>query len=124
MTAAASKKTHRYSLACLAAFAASAVTATAFAGAPTVVSATPQFNAAPSVKVRYDDLNMATENGTATLYRRIVSAARQVCPDQYSRNLKDASDSRKCQATAIARAVQDVNSPQLALVHATHINHG
>lgn len=124
MTIAISKKTRHSTLACLAAFVTSAIVTTAFAGAPTVVSATSSFDAAPSVKVRYDDLNLSTDSGTAALYARIKSAARQVCPDQYSRDLNVVSASRACQATAIAKAVQDVNSPQLALIHATHVNHG
>jgi UrcA family protein len=103
-------------LACLVVFAASAVTTTSFAASPS--------DEAPSVRVRYDDLNLSTAQGTNALYRRIVRAARDVCPDPYSRDLDVRAASDRCQAAAIAKAVRDVNSPQLAAVHASHVSRG
>jgi len=118
MNALIAKVTRPYTLACMAA--ALAVSATAFAGAP--ISS--PLDAVPSVTVRYDDLNLTSDSGTAMLYKRIANAARQVCPDEFSRDMMIVTASRACQAQAIARAVQDVNSPKLALVHEAHVRHG
>jgi len=77
-------------------------------------AATPDVDA-PSVKVRYDDLNLATSAGVNVLYRRISAAARQVCPDIYSRDPHVALAAQHCQAAAVAKAVTEVNSPSLAM---------
>src|SRR5579862_5402357 len=80
MTTAASKLTAlRRSLAVAGAFATLAVTTASFATAPS--------DEAPSVTVRYDDLNLATDAGANTLYRRISSAAWSVCRADYTRDL-------------------------------------
>jgi len=108
--------TLRRSLAVAGAFAALAVTTGSFAAAPS--------EERPSVKVRYDDLNLTTTAGVNALYRRISHAASQVCPDIYSRDLTVSAAGRRCRASAIAEAVQTVNNPQLALVHAAHTSRG
>jgi UrcA family protein len=106
----------RRSLAVAGAFAMLTVATTSFAGAP---SADP-----PTMSVRYDDLDLATAAGVNTLYRRISAAAQQVCPDVYSRDLGVVAAGERCQANAIAQAVRQVNSPQLALVHAARASRG
>jgi UrcA family protein len=107
--------TFRSTVACLAVFAASAVTAAV---------AAPANDAGPTVRVRYDDLNLSSDQGTHTLYRRIVKAAQQVCPDTNSRDLDVRAAGERCQAVAIAQAVSDVKSPQLAMLHASRVSHG
>jgi len=79
---------------------------------------------APSVAVRYDDLNLSTTNGVNTLYHRISAAAREVCPDVYSRDPNVILAGRHCQADAIAKAVREVNNPSLAMLHANHVARG
>jgi UrcA family protein len=117
MNTATSKLTNfRRSLAVAGAFAALTVATTSFAGAP---SADP-----PTVAVRYDDLNLSTPAGVNALYHRISVAARQVCPDVFSRDMGVVAAGERCQASAVAHAVRDVNNPQLALVHAAHVSHG
>jgi UrcA family protein len=117
MTTAASKLTiFRRSLAVTGAFAALAVTTTSFAA--------PLSGGAPSMTVRYNDLNLATAAGVETLYRRIASAARAVCPDDHSRELAVVAASERCQANAVEQAVREVNNPHLALVHASRVSHG
>lgn len=90
--------------------------------------ATPLLAAAPddarSVSVKYADLDLNTASGVDRLYRRIESAAREVCPDINSRDLGIWSAARRCEAEAIAAAVSKVNNPKLALVHASHLSHG
>jgi UrcA family protein len=112
------KLTRPNTLACLTV--ALAVSGTALAGTPSTARSAD----VPTVTVRYDDLNLATDRGTAVLYKRITNAARQVCPDEFSRDLAVVTASRACQAKAIARAVQDVNNPKLALMHEAHLSHG
>jgi UrcA family protein len=108
--------TFRRSLAVAGAFAALTVATTSFAGAPSADSLT--------VAVRYDDLNLSTSAGANALYHRISVAAREVCPEVVSRDMRVAAASKRCQASAVAHAVRDVNNPQLALVHAAHVSHG
>lgn len=97
------------------AFAALAMTSISFAA--------PRSDSPPSVTVRYGDLDLSTAAGADVLYRRISGAARQVCPDVYSRDMNTATAGKRCQATAIATAVQRLDNPQLALVHASHTSH-
>jgi|SRR3569833_341886 len=77
-----------------------------------------------SVAVRYDDLNLSTTVGVNTLYHRISAAAREVCPDIYSRDPNMVLAARHCQSDAVAKAVREVNNPSLAMLHANHAAHG
>jgi len=61
-----------------------------------------------TVTVGYSDLSVSSPEGAASLYRRIVWAARQVC---------EAPDSRACVNKAIADAVTKVGQPELAAVY-------
>ena len=79
---------------------------------------------APSAVVKYGDLNLATEKGANTLYHRIVLAAEKVCPTNFTRDLGQIARARNCQADAVARAVHQVNSPQLAMLHERRSGHG
>jgi UrcA family protein len=106
-------------------------TATAFAviAACVAVSAAGSARAAavsavPTVKVRYADLNLATEQGSLALYGRIVAAAQQVCAPDDIRNLQAVAAARSCRQQAIALAVRDVHSPMLASVYAAESHHG
>jgi UrcA family protein len=105
----------RRSVAVAAAFAAMAVTTTSFA-APV--------SDAPSIAVRYDDLNLATSAGAEALYHRIRNAASQVCRISYTHDVGALAKNRECQANAIAAAVNSVNSSQLAALHAARVSHG
>jgi UrcA family protein len=97
-----------------------------FAGAgmiATASAATPDADV-PSAHVRYGDLNLSTEQGAKALYRRIASAARQVCPDGESRGLENLNRARSCQRAAIERAVQSVHNEHLAAIYAAAFRHG
>jgi UrcA family protein len=72
---------------------------------------------APTVSVRYDDLNLGTAAGAHALYRRIVSAAQQVCPRAEPWDMDLYRASHACQARAIERAVREVHDPRLAAVY-------
>jgi UrcA family protein len=67
-----------------------------------------------SVVVRYADLDVATPNGAAKLYRRIATAAHRVCPDADSRRLEDKMAAWSCRRQAMSRAIDSVDSPALA----------
>jgi UrcA family protein len=78
----------------------------------------------PSLKVRYSDLNLSTEQGSLVLYGRIVAAAHLVCAIDDIRDLKAVRAAQACREQAIAQAVRDVNSPMLASVYAARLQHG
>jgi UrcA family protein len=73
----------------------------------------------PSVVVRFDAHSLDTERGTREVYRRIVSAARSVCPDDdNTRDLQRLSVAQQCQKAAVARAVALVHHQRLAEIAA------
>jgi len=74
-------------------------------------SATAQDSDAPSMKVRYADLNLATEDGARALLQRIRHAARLVCDQQWGDSTEAAMLSRSCFADSTRQAVAKVNSP-------------
>jgi UrcA family protein len=71
----------------------------------------------PTMVVKYGDLDLSTQDGTRALYKRIAFAAAQVCPAVDSRDLARNAHAQVCRDAAIARAVRDVNSPQLAALY-------
>jgi UrcA family protein len=77
----------------------------------------------PRLVIHYSNRTLATESGVQDLYQRIVRAAREVCPDE----LPDlASHARvvKCREQAVARAIQEINNPELAALYATNSKRG
>jgi UrcA family protein len=101
----------------------------AFVGACAAMAVAPMSFAAvpgdsvPTATVRYNDLNLSTPAGVNALYRRIRTAATEVCPNPDARDLSAARAVKQCRVEATARAVRDVNNPQLALVHAARAQH-
>ena len=62
--------------------------------------------------------------GAKALYRRLVNAAAEVCP-QYGGNPHFVTGAvRHCREQAIANAVFKINNPRLAAVHATNAKNG
>jgi UrcA family protein len=97
----------------------SALTGAAFAADAAGAAASGAADAdAPSAVVRFETHSLDTERGTRELYRRIVSAARSVCPDENTRDLQTLNAARRCQKAAIARAVAHIHHPRLAEVAA------
>lgn len=68
-----------------------------------------------SAEVRYDDLNLASQDGAQALKARVVRAAKQVCSADGDKSLKALSQSQSCANIAIARAMPQV---ELALANA------
>jgi UrcA family protein len=81
-------------------------------------------DAVPTVTVRYSDLDLRSDAGSAVLYARLVSAAHQVCPAADNRNLGALAAVRACERQAIANAVRDVNSPKLAAIYSARARRG
>ena len=79
---------------------------------------------APSVVVKYSLDSLASDRGVNELYRRITSAAKQVCPDVSIRDLSAKQHVNECRAQAIARAIQKVDNSRLAALHAGRAKNG
>ncbi len=67
--------------------------------------------------VSYADLDLTTLQGNATLYRRLVSAADQVCDTSDAFGLAERARVKRCKLAAIDVAVRRVDSPMLALIN-------
>jgi UrcA family protein len=69
-------------------------------------------------RVNFADLDLTRNEGAATLYSRIKSAARQVCDPLVVYAPRDSMlRMHRCEEDAIARAVADVNAPVLTSYH-------
>ncbi len=79
---------------------------------------------APSIVVSYGDLDLSSTVGVHTLYNRIATAARQVCPFDGDLDLERNAVARACRAAAIERAVAQVHSEQLAALSPVHAKRG
>ena len=72
----------------------------------------------PQVIVRYSDLNLDSNAGVKTLYRRLTGAAKSVCGKFNQRPLEHRMRWRQCYEQALGAAVVYVNVPSLATLHA------
>ena len=72
-------------------------------------------DAAPSVRVAFGDLNLASAEGVSTFHARLTAAARTVCAaDSLDiRNLREYAMVRSCETQAIANAEHDAHSPKV-----------
>jgi UrcA family protein len=77
----------------------------------------------PRMAVHYSSESLATDSGARAVYRRIVDAAENVCPQQSGGPFVSAAI-KSCRNQAVERAVRAVNSPRLAALHATSANRG
>ena len=93
------------------------------AGVMAAGAATPG-NDVPAVVVKYSDQSLATQDGVNQLYRRLMSAARQVCPEAPIRDLGAVRQSQQCRDEAVARAIRQIDNPQLAALHASRSKNG
>jgi UrcA family protein len=70
--------------------------------------------------VKYADLDVSGPAGATTLYKRLTSAARQVCSGLDGMRLDEKQRYRTCMTDATANAVAAVNKPALTEVHLAH----
>jgi len=74
--------------------------------------------------VHYSDLNLEQPEGALRLYRRIKSAAHQVCDADGSFDFQLTPQYRRCMTNAISGAVDRVQSKQLRSLWAYDTRHG
>jgi UrcA family protein len=77
-------------------------------------------NDVPSVVVKYTAQNLSTDEGVNDLYRRIMYAAKKVCPDASIRDLSALKRAEECRDQAASRAIRQIDNSQLAALYATH----
>ena len=69
--------------------------------------------------VSYADLDLVSTEGMATFEHRVSNAARKVCGSTHFReagSLRRATENKSCYKSAVARAMEQVSSPQLAAI--------
>jgi UrcA family protein len=77
---------------------------------------------AASRTVRYDDLNLSTQAGVQSLYRRIQNAARDVCgPEDVPGTRLTSRAWKDCVSGSIRQAVLSVNKPALTAYYAVRL---
>lgn len=77
----------------------------------------------PRVVLQYDRASLDSNQGVQALYRRIVLAAEEVCPQVVSLDFLSPGV-RACRAQAIAQAVRAIGSPRLAALYRQTIGQG
>jgi UrcA family protein len=70
----------------------------------------------PSVVVKFRPENLLTDSGARTVYRKIVLAAVQVCPQSVGSAVQSPAV-MQCRAESITRAVMKINNSKLAAIH-------
>jgi UrcA family protein len=71
----------------------------------------------PTVTVRYADLNLNTAEGVEALYARLQAAAKKACSQHEGRALIDVVEWRTCYTQALEKAVSNVKSEHLSVLH-------
>jgi len=71
----------------------------------------------PQQVVRFGDLNLTSSEGVSVLYRRIHSAANEVCGGADTRELARVAATKACVDSAISQAVAAVNNPLLTSLY-------
>jgi UrcA family protein len=77
---------------------------------------------APSVTIRYSDLNLAKPGAVQVLYRRVESAAKEVCNHGESRELSRMAAAERCIDQAMGEAIAKIDVPQLNALYRTKSN--
>jgi UrcA family protein len=73
-----------------------------------------------SLAVPCADLNLKSEQGALTLYRRLTHASESVCDVRdtyYTRSLQDRRDARECYYKTLTAAVEAADSDKLTNIH-------
>ena len=81
----------------------------AFAGQPAA-----QPDTLPRAVVHYGDLNVDSAAGRKALTSRLTRAARLVCPDSLSRDLRTKAAGQSCIRDSVAEALSTVGEQRLA----------
>jgi len=78
----------------------------------------------PTRLVRYDARSLATDSGARAIYEKIAAAARQVCMEESSHDLRAFREANQCRKAAIARAVEQIHHPRLVEIASHRANRG
>jgi len=71
----------------------------------------------PQRVVKFQDLDLSTFTGTASLYARLQAASRSVCEPLASRELSRIKQYNDCYEKALDSAVREVRSLSLSTLH-------
>lgn len=85
------------------------------------VAAAAAADRAPSLAFSYSRASLSSERGVATLYERIVRAARAVCPAYLHGDLTAQAEEHlvlQCRRKAVEDAVRRINDPRLSAMEA------
>ena len=91
---------------------------------PAIAGAVPHVNDAGQVvaRVSYAGLDLSSEAGLVTLYRRIKGAADRACGPQHSYrdagSLKQLRDNKQCYNDVLSKFVAKINNAKLDEIHA------
>jgi UrcA family protein len=77
---------------------------------------------APSITIKYSDLNLATPSAVEVLYRRVTMAAKEVCNQGQSRELARQVAADRCVDEAVSRAIDQIDVPQLNALYRAKSN--
>lgn len=83
------------------------------------VSAATTEDDAMSVTVHYNAQSLDTDSGARSVYRKLVKAAVEVCPQDDSAHFIS-SAVRQCREESVARAVYKIHNERLAAVYAAN----
>jgi UrcA family protein len=85
-----------------------------------LAAATPEANTRRSMAVRYTDLDPTRPEDARRLYSRIKRAARAVCDNDPSSELKRLREYDKCVAQALTEAVDKLQSERVSAILRAH----
>jgi UrcA family protein len=88
-----------------------------------VSAATPNDDV-PALTVRYSAGALDTDRGAQVLYSRLVHAAEQVCPAEFTGSRLISETVQSCRQQAVARAVHQINNSRLAAVYSATTKRG
>jgi UrcA family protein len=93
-----------------------------FAAVATVnlAAATPEADGPRSTVVHYTDLDLSRPSDARRLYSRIKRAARTVCYNSPSSDLKRLREYDECLGQAVTAAVEKVQSEQVSAIRRAH----
>jgi UrcA family protein len=72
---------------------------------------------APTITVKYDELDVTTQRGAQELYARLRAASKQVCAPLDSRDLRRHYAWKACYTQALSNAVVQVNREAVTALH-------
>jgi UrcA family protein len=101
--------------------------ATATLASATLALAAPAVEAAdgaPTLTVRYADLDLSRPAGAEAMYERLSEAASRVCGPREARVPKEQLERRICREQAIARAVAQIDNAPFTAWYAAKLGRG